>query len=197
MPKLNGTHLPERIASRLADLKAGKTVASKDIKALLSDEQIAVLDAACAVQTTLRKDKRVRSKEQKERLGWKSIREIHIEIYEQALIEAQKGMLDALHKLDRDNYIRQGKIYFESYGKAIDNAKLQQFAKNFANNNLTRAGLPRMDDETFGPQTKRDKKILKIEDELKEFFRSQMTPEELVQLELVEEHKKSLQKKAK
>jgi hypothetical protein len=41
MPKLNGTHLPERLTSRLADLKSGKEVAARDIKAC----QIALSDS--------------------------------------------------------------------------------------------------------------------------------------------------------
>ena len=45
MPKLDGTHLPERLEQRLADLKEGKEVAIRDVKALLSDEQIAAMDA--------------------------------------------------------------------------------------------------------------------------------------------------------
>ena len=50
MPKLNGTHWPERLAERLADLKADKEVAARDIKALLTDEQIAEMEAAWAEQ---------------------------------------------------------------------------------------------------------------------------------------------------
>jgi hypothetical protein len=50
MPKLNGTHLPSRLAERLADLQAGKEVAARDLKALLNDEQIAAMDAAWAEQ---------------------------------------------------------------------------------------------------------------------------------------------------
>ncbi len=46
MPKLDGTHLPERLAERLADLKADKEVAARDVKALLSDDQIAAMEAA-------------------------------------------------------------------------------------------------------------------------------------------------------
>jgi hypothetical protein len=34
MPKLDGTHLPQRLAERLAELKAGKEVAARDVKAL-------------------------------------------------------------------------------------------------------------------------------------------------------------------
>lgn len=69
MPKLDGTHLPSRLAERLADLKAGKEVAARDIKALLNDEQIAAMDAAWAEQQALRKGKRARTKEEEKELG--------------------------------------------------------------------------------------------------------------------------------
>jgi hypothetical protein len=64
MPRLDGTHLPGRLRERLADLKSGKEVAARDIKALLSDEQIAATDIAWEVQQDLRKKKRARTKEE-------------------------------------------------------------------------------------------------------------------------------------
>jgi hypothetical protein len=82
MPKLDGTHLPERLAERLADLKADKEVAARDVKALLNDEQIAKMDAAWKEQQALRKVKRARTKEEERELGWKTKREIYIETYE-------------------------------------------------------------------------------------------------------------------
>ena len=47
MPKLDGTHLPQRLAERLADLRAGKEVAARDLNVLLNNEQIAEMEAAC------------------------------------------------------------------------------------------------------------------------------------------------------
>ena len=84
MPKLDGTHLPQRLADRLADLVAGKEVAKRDIEALLNDEQKAAMDAAWQHQQALRKVKRARTKEEVRELGWKTKREIHIEAYENA-----------------------------------------------------------------------------------------------------------------
>jgi hypothetical protein len=46
MPRLNGTHLPGRLAERLANLKSGREAAARDIKALLSDEQVAPMEVA-------------------------------------------------------------------------------------------------------------------------------------------------------
>jgi len=65
VPKLEATHLPPRISARLADLKAGKAVSIRDIKALLSDEQIAAMEAAWQEQQELRKEKKQRQKKRK------------------------------------------------------------------------------------------------------------------------------------
>jgi hypothetical protein len=64
MPKLDGTHLPQRLAERLADLKSDKEVAARDVKALLNEEQIEAMDAAWQHQQALRKVKRARTKEE-------------------------------------------------------------------------------------------------------------------------------------
>ena len=55
MPKLDATHTIARLTRRLEQLKAGEEVPAKDIKAILSDEQIAELDAAWKEQQDLRK----------------------------------------------------------------------------------------------------------------------------------------------
>jgi hypothetical protein len=78
MPKLDGTHLPDRLSARLYAPKAGEEVAARDIRALLSDEQIKVMDAAWEVQQELRK-KKAKTKDEEKALGWKTKREIHIE----------------------------------------------------------------------------------------------------------------------
>ena len=78
MPKLDGTHIAERLKERIAKLKNGEEVAARDLRALLTDEQTAALDAAKKAQQELKKAKRARTKEEEKALGWKSIREIHI-----------------------------------------------------------------------------------------------------------------------
>lgn len=84
MPKLDGTHLPDRIEQRLADLKAEKEASSRDVRALLNDQQKADMDAAWSDQQELRKKKRARTKEEEKELGWKTKREIYVEAYEKA-----------------------------------------------------------------------------------------------------------------
>ena len=145
MPKLDGTHLPGRLAERLADLKAGKEVAARDIKALLTDTQIAAMEAAWAEQQKLRKVKRARTKEEERELGWKTKREIHIEAYERAVKEANDGVLKEFERLQMEATKRQMRIYMDTMGEAFKAGKDKNVAENLANNALTQAGLERMD----------------------------------------------------
>ncbi len=145
MPKLNGLHIPERLAERLADLKAGKEVAARDIKALLTDEQVAAMEAAWEQQQALRKVKRARTKEEEKELGWKTKREIYIEAYERAVKEANDGVLKEFERLQMEATKRQMRIYMDTMGEALKAGKDKDVAENLANNALTQAGLQRMD----------------------------------------------------
>jgi hypothetical protein len=145
MPKLNGLHIPERLAERLAELKAGKEVAARDIKALLTDEQVAAMEAAWEQQQALRKVKRARTKEEEKELGWKSKREIHIEAYERAIKEADDGVLKEFERLQMEATKRQMRIYMDTMSEALKAGKEKDVAENLANNALTQANLQRMD----------------------------------------------------
>ena len=145
MPKLDATHIAERLHTRLADLEAGKEVAAKDIRALLTPSQIAAMDAAWAEQQELRKVATARTEAEKQALGWKTKREIHIETYKKAIADSNKNILAELQKLQDQAEIRQAKIYLNALGKALDEGYDNEKAKSIANNELTRAGLNRMD----------------------------------------------------
>jgi hypothetical protein len=197
MPKLDGTHIAERLRERLEKLRSGEEVAKREIEALLTDEQVAAMNAAWAAQKQLRKQKRARTKEEEISLGWKSIREIQIEAYERAITEADDAMLATLEGLQRSSALRQAKIYLNSYFKAIKEEKTPDVARNLANNDLTRAGLKRIDGQAVGYQSKRDKEVWEMEQQILGRIRSEMTPDELEQLELAEEHEKALREKGK
>ena len=145
MPKLDATHIAERLRSRLAELEAGAEVAAKDIRALLTLEQTAAMEAAWAEQQQLRKIKRAKTQEEKQQLGWKTKREIQIAAFQQAISDSDHNILGELRKMQDQADIRQARIYFETYGKAIDEGRDKEQAKSMANNALTRAGLQRMD----------------------------------------------------
>jgi hypothetical protein len=196
MPKLDGTHIQERLRGRLEELREGKEVSPRDLRALLTDEQVATMDAAWAAQQALRKQKRARTKEEEIALGWKSKRDIHIEAYVQAIAEADVGMLDTLENLQHKAQVRQANIYLTSYFAAQDLGKTDDVARNLANNDLTRAALQRINDQIYEFQDPRLKEIWLLEQQILQRARSEMTLDELEQLEIWEAHEKAMRDKA-
>lgn len=145
MPKVNDTHLPERIQKRIDELEAGIEVDAKDIRAVLTAEQQTQLDAAWTTQQTLRKGKRATTAVQQQALGWRSKREVRLEILRQAKVEAMGNIVKAFDDERKRNETRQSRIYLDTYFAALDLAEEPQQARNQANNSLTRAGLRRLD----------------------------------------------------
>ena len=93
MPKLNTEQLMERIQKRIHQLELGEEIAAKDIKALLNAEQQQQLVDALAAQVELKKIQRARTDEEKQALGWKSIREVRLDVLRAALNAANDGLL--------------------------------------------------------------------------------------------------------
>ena len=191
MPKLDGTHLPQRLEQRLVDLKAGKEVAVRDVKALLSDEQIAAMDVAWAEQQALRKIKRARTKEEEQAFGWKTKREIYIEAYERALGEANDVLLEAYEeRLDKAE-VRAAKIYLDVFFAAKDEGKEPYQADLAARNELKRAHLEKVETARM---TARDKEVWALEEAMLAEIRKNMSDAEKEQLEILEEHEQALAK---
>jgi soluble cytochrome b562 len=194
MPKLDGTHIADRLKRRLDELLRGEEVHARDKKNLLNDQQVAAMDAAWAEQQMLRKQKRARNKAEEIELGWKSKRDIHIEALTQALHAAQEGELAAWRKKMHDADVRQGRVYFDELkaqtAKGIDAAT----AKTRANNALTRSGLKRLDGVMIGTQglNKRDREIRDLEDAILQKNESELDDYEREQLELLREHEKAV-----
>ena len=195
MPKLDPTHIHERLVKRLEELEAGHEIAAKDIRALLTKEQQASLDAAWAEQQALRKQGRARTEEEQRALGWKSKRDLRIEAFKQAIAESKKGLLAALQKMQSDADVRQARIYFDTLGKAMDEGRDIDQAKSQANNALTRAGLRRMDGELVTRVSMRDKMIRELDQQLQEQLRASMSDEEIEQIKLLEEHEAGIKKR--
>jgi hypothetical protein len=195
MPKLDGTHLPERLANRLADLQSGKEVSARDIKALLDDEQVNAMHTAWSDQQALRKSKRARNKDEELALGWKTKRDIYIQVYELALLQAKTNEQPAVEKRMQDAEVRQGRIYLEALGAALDAGKTNAQARALANNELTRNGMSRLDGAFVRSASKRDREVWNMEDALKAEIRKHMSAEELEQLEQLEEHEDTVAKR--
>jgi hypothetical protein len=194
MPKLDGTHIADRLQGRLEEMRLGKEVAARDLRALLTAEQQAAMDAAWEEQQELRKKKRARTKEEEVALGWKSKRDIHIDALTAALKEALANELAAWEKRLHDAEVRQGRVFFDELSKQVKDGVDMQTAKTRANNALTRAGLRRLDGQLIGTQglTLRDREIRAMEDAILQKAESEMDDYEREQLELLREHEKAV-----
>ena len=186
MPKLNTEQLMERIQKRIHQLELGEEVAVKDIKALLNAEQQQQLAVALAAQVELKKNKRARTDEEKQALGWKSIREVRLDVLRAALTAANDGLLADYERRIKEKEIRQADIYLREYSDARKADKSVFAAQGAANNALTRAALPRIEGQAVQSMSKRDRDVLALEEELKRRIRSQMTAEELEQQDMLE-----------
>ena len=186
MPKLNTEQLMERIQKRIHQLELGEEIAAKDIKALLNAEQQQQLADALAAQVELKKIQRARTDEEKQALGWKSIREVRLDVLRAALNAANDGLLADYERRLKEKEVRQANIYLSEYFAARADGKEQYAAQGAANNALTRAALPRVDGQDVNSMSKRDREVFAVEAQLKERIRSQMTAEELEQLDMLE-----------
>ena len=184
MPKLNAEQLMDRVQKRIHHLEFGEEVAAKDIKALLNAEQQQQLKDALAAQVELKKIQRARTDEEKQALGWKSIREVSLDVLRAALNAANDGMLEDYERRLKEKEVRQADIYLREYSDARKADKSVFAAQGAANNALTRAALPRIDGQAVRSMSKRDIEVFALEAQLKERIRSEMTAEELEQLDM-------------
>ncbi len=166
MPKLDGTHIADRLRKRLDQLQNGEEVAARDIRALLTDVQLADIEAAWAEQQALRNQSRVTTPEAQVALGWKTKREIHIAALAVALKQAEDNEVKAWEQKQANAEIRQMRIYMDTLGAALATSEDIQTAKNKANNALTRAGLRRMDGQHIQRLNRRDQEMWDMEQQL-------------------------------
>lgn len=180
MPKLDGTHMVERLQKRIAELEAGQEVAARDIEALLTPDQRTALDAAWAKQKLLRNQKGAVNKADQAADGWKTKRELRLQAFQSALVDAKQGEVVAYQKKQANATSRQLRIYFDALDEAKDAGKDKHAARTWANNELTRAKLRRLDGVTVphpGSARRREMEALEREltvrgmddDELEEF----------------------------
>lgn len=166
MPKLTDAQRYKKSREQLADLKAGKEVVRRKMEVVLSPAQLKAIDDQWDEQQKLRAKVKARTKEQQQAAGYKTIREVHIEVYEEA-VNAQNP-LTILQKELKDADIRRAKIYMKSYTTARKEGKEIDQADRIANNDVTRAGLERYDRQRqLQGLTKRDREIYLMEEQLK------------------------------
>lgn len=162
MPKLNITHLPERLQERLDKLERGVEIDARDVKALLTDEQVKRLDAALAEQKLLRtKHRQPNTDEKKRAIGWKTIREVRIEIYNQAIAEMKDGMVEGMKELQNEREVKAARVFMDAFSRAKKEGKNAWSAGGIA---LTRNGFRNAGGNGW---TKRDKEVRDLEEQLR------------------------------
>jgi len=195
MPKLNNTHLPERIQEHIAKMERGEEVETKKDKTLLNEQQQKELKEALAQQQQLKKThKRPKTQEEKDAIGWKEIREVRLEIYRQALEELSANVVDDIRELQRQREAKAARVFMEAWSKAGKEGRVGSSAISAGNIALTRAG--------FTPQghfglTKRDREIKAFEEEFLKQSENELSEEEKEQLDLLREHEKTVKKRKK
>jgi len=186
MPKLDDTHTVSRIIKRLEELEQDVEVSAKDFRAVLTQEQHDAYERAWVAQQALRKKKRARTKAEELELGWKSKREVRIQTLKAARDEAWNNIEAVWDKKLFDAEVRQGRIYFDSLNQALKEGKDQRSAALFANNELTRAGLRRLDKQIVHSLLPREREIRRMEDLIIARIRNKMSDEELEQIAIAE-----------
>ncbi len=106
-------------------------------------------------------------------------------------------MLETYEELQRKAEIRQARIYLDSYSKARVAGKSELEAQSIANNDLTRAGLRKLDGKVVGHINQRDREVWEMENQLRQQLKIEMSAEELEQIELLEEHERAWANKGK
>jgi hypothetical protein len=192
MPKLNHFQITARLEARLAELESGVEIEARDIKVLLTDEQNELLDRLWDEQQLIRTTHKTKAKAEADGLVWKTKKEIRIDVYKQAIAEANNSALDEILKEQEASEVRGAKIFMDAYCEALDKDKDGMVAGNIA---LVRNGFKRIDNETrrLG-LNERDKEILAMENAIKDRIIKEMSAEEFEQYQFAQEHEKSINK---
>ncbi|MBU3556504.1 hypothetical protein ICN18_02530 [Polynucleobacter sp. Ross1-W9] len=194
MPKLNATHIPERLREAIEQLERGEEVEAKKNKSLLNVHQQKALDDAWTEQQVLRKKhKPPKSEEEKQKLGWKDKREVRIEIYKQALQDADGNAVEDIKELQKQREARANRIYMDAWSKSVSEGKGGTQAVSAGNIALVKAGFGR----AVAVVNERDKEIHKLERQILERAEDRLSEEEREHLEWLRGGKKPVKKPKK
>ena len=170
MPKLEIEHLIQKLQKRTKQLENGKLLEARDINVLLNVKQLNDLKNYWSKQQALRKTHKTPITEQdKKRIGWKTIREVRLDILNKALVDANDSLLGSFEKRLKALEVKRDKIYMKEVNKNIKDGVDKTTATLRANNELTRHGLQKIDRTRNNKLgfSKRDREIREMEDDLR------------------------------
>ena len=195
MPKINATHKLERIQKRIEQLENDEALETSDIHALLTSLQQKQLKTAWEQQQQLRKlHKPPKTDEDKNKLGWKTIREIRLEVYRQALDDIRNNLIPEIEQIQQQSEVRASRVFMEAFSEVHKNGKNAWSAGNIA---LRINGFNRLDGNSDSFNSNRDREINKMEDSLRQRMEVDLSAEEKEQLELSREYDKAVAKRRK
>ncbi len=145
MPKLNVIHRLERLSERIAQLENNEAIEAREINSLLTNEQKELLKKLWAEQQKLRKQSPPKTEEDKKQLGWKTKREIRIDVLKQALLEMKDNSDSEIDALKQQSEAKAAKVFLDAYFDAKDENKNAWAKGNAA---LQRAGFSRINEKT-------------------------------------------------
>lgn len=192
MPKLSPIQKLGRIQEVIEQLERGEEVEAKKNKAkknkaLLDNEHLKALDDAWVKQQALRKKhKPPKTEEEAIKLGWKDKREVRIEIYKQALEQANANSVNDIKELQKQREAKANRIYMDAWSKSVGEGKGGTQAVSAGNIALVRSGFGR----PVPIVTKRDKEIRKLEQQILEGFGDDLSEEQREHLEWLKEGQK-------
>ena len=121
--------------------------------------------------------------EEANNIGWKTIREVRLEIYKQALQEAEAGVGDGMEKLLHQSEVKAARVFLDAYFNAKEGTS-KCSAGNIA---LRRNGFSRIDGQSYSNGDKRSREMNAWEDSMRERMEDDLSAEEKEQLELSRE----------
>ncbi len=192
MPKLNTLQIEDRIDDYYRRMRDGEQIAIRDIKAILSwvdGSLIKWMDDEWNQQKQLRKQKRARTEEEKAALGYKTKKDIQREALKKARDTVSEQLLQNLKADLAAKEIRQARVFMDGFEEAKKEDKSYYSAFAFANNELTRAGIRRVDGVKVDGISDRDKEVRAIEDALEEQHYNEETKEKQKQYDMLYEAK--------
>jgi hypothetical protein len=194
MPKLSPIQKLSRIQEIIEQLERGEEVEAKKNKALLDNKLLEAYEVAKEGQRKMRDQyKQPKTKEEKDRIGWKSPREVRIEIYKQALGALNANAVSDIKALQKQREAKANRVYMDAWSKSVGEGKGGTQADSAGNIALVRAGFGRP-----VPMTEaRDKEIRKLERQILESFGDDLSEEEREHLEWLKEGQKPLKKTKK
>ncbi len=188
MPKLDISHRISRIINRIEQLERHESIEAREINALLTKEQQAQLKSAWSEQQAIRKHYKIKQKAEQDAVVWKTIREVRLEIYRQALAELNASLDIGMEELKHQREVKAARIFLDAYFKASDEGKDPMSAANIA---LRRNHFQPLTSNTNSRSLNaRDKEIREMEERLRAKHESEMTDEEREQWAMLREIEK-------